>query len=88
MIVLRHRQFRRNYQKRILPNSNIDKKFEKRLTLFLLNPHNPLLRDHKLTGSLQNFRSFSITGDIRVVYRWEDEETLELYDIGTHNQVY
>lgn len=88
MIVIRHRQFLRNYQKRILPFSNIDKKFEKRLKLFILNPRNPQLRDHKLIGSLQNFRSFSITGDIRLVYRWIDEYTLELYDIGTHNQVY
>ncbi len=94
MIVVRHRQFRRNYQKRILSYPRLNKQFEKRLTLFILNPHNPhnphnpQLRDHKLTGSLQNFRSFSITGDVRVVYRWVDEETLELYDIGTHNQVY
>ena len=43
--------------------------------------------DHKLIGSLEGFRSFSITGDIRVVYR-KDGAEIELYDIGTHNQVY
>ncbi|MDO8609629.1 MAG: type II toxin-antitoxin system mRNA interferase toxin, RelE/StbE family [bacterium] len=48
---------------------------------------NPLLKDHKLIGSLNGLRAFSITGDVRVVYRIEGD-ILELYDIGSHNQVY
>lgn len=33
-------------------------------------------------------RSFNITGDIRVVYREIDKNTVEFLDIGTHPQVY
>ena len=87
MIISRHQNFRKNYQKRILPYKNLDKKFEERLKLFLLDPKSPELKDHKLIGSLSGLRSFSVTGDIRVVYR-KVGDAIELYDIGSHNQVY
>ncbi|OGM28039.1 hypothetical protein A3D00_04635 [Candidatus Woesebacteria bacterium RIFCSPHIGHO2_02_FULL_38_9] len=63
------------------------KKFEERLNLFLVDPNHPLLQNHKLISQKSIFRSFSITGDIRVVYKIEGDAT-RLYDIGTHNQVY
>jgi len=57
------------------------------LITFLEKPDNPILKDHKLVGKMAGFRSFSITGDLRVVYRIKGN-SLQLYDIGTHNQVY
>ena len=59
----------------------------KRLKLFKQYPHSPLLKDHQLTGKMDDHRAFSITGDVRVVY-YIHEETAYLIDIGTHNQVY
>ena len=35
-------------------------------TTFDENPFHPILHNHPLTGSLQGFRSFSITGDFRI----------------------
>lgn len=87
MIIRRHRQFLKNYKKRILTHLNLDKKFEERLNLFIQDSKNPKLKDHKLLGSLEGFRAFSVTGDIRVVYR-VIEGVIEFYDIGSHNQVY
>ena len=87
MMVVRHSQFGKNYKKRILPYSHLDKKFEERLRLFIKDPLSPELKEHKLVGSLMGFRAFSVTGDIRVIYRII-EGNIELYDIGTHNQVY
>lgn len=87
MIIRRHRQFLKNYKKRILTHRNLDKKFEDRLNLFIQDAKNPILKNHKLLGSLEGFRAFSVTGDIRVVYRII-EGAIELYDIGSHNQVY
>ena len=69
MIIRRHRQFIKNYKKRILPNSQLDKRFEERLELFHQDRQNPLLKNHKLIGSMEGLRAFSVTGDIRVVYR-------------------
>jgi len=87
MIVIRHSHFRKNYQKRILPHPIIDRKFEEKLRLFIQNPKNPELKNHKLLGPLKGFRVFSVTGDIRVIYRIIGD-IIELYDIGSHNQVY
>lgn len=82
-----HHQFRKNYQKRIASNNLLDKRFKERLHLRLKDPTNAILKDHQLVGKLKQYRSFSITGDIRVVYKIENDNLL-LYNIGTHNQVY
>lgn len=87
MIIERHPHFKRNYKKRIFHDNNLRKKTDERLRLFQQNPSSPLLGDHSLTGDMKGFRSFSITGDIRIVYYLKDD-TVWLYDIGTHNQVY
>ena len=79
--------FIKNYRKRIHENSPEDKKFIARLKLFEINPQNPILRDHSLTGNFKGLRSFSVTGDIRVIYYIEGE-TAYFIDIGSHNQVY
>ncbi len=87
MKVGRHRQFRKHFKQRIVSNISLVKKFDERLRLFLLDSKQPLLFDHPLFGSKKTFRTFSVTGDIRVVYRIEGD-MIRLYDIGTHNQVY
>ncbi len=79
--------FIKNYSKRIVKNKSIDKRFQERLQLFLANQHSPILRTHKLAGAKKNLYSFSITGDIRVIY-FQEGESIFLVDIGTHNQVY
>lgn len=53
----------------------------------LPNPKNPVLHDHRLAGKMKTLRAFSVTGDIRMVYQLEGE-SLYLYDVGSHNQVY
>jgi len=79
--------FRKHYHKRIELNSSLDKRFEEQYLLFLQNPTDPILKNHELKGDKLGMRSFSITGDIRVVYYILDY-TAYFVDIGTHNQVY
>ena len=86
--VIFHRLFKKSYKKRIKPNSQLVEKFTDRYQLFIENRDSSTLKDHKLTGDLVGFRSFSITGDIRVVYRLNSPSTAEFIDVGTHNQVY
>jgi addiction module RelE/StbE family toxin len=88
MIIERHPIFIKAFKKRISRDVKLVNKFEKRLDLFLKNPHNPLLRDHSLIGAMRGYRSFSVTADIRVIYYQKDETVAVFYDIGTHNQVY
>ena len=82
-----HQKFKKNFKKRIQPQHKLVEAFENRLSTFLQNQKHYLLRDHKLVGKFRDYRAFSITGDIRLVYKITDD-TLFLYDIGTHNQVY
>lgn len=81
------KDFEKEFKKRILPHSNLSKKFKERLKSFQENPQNPALHDHPLTGTKLGKRAFSITGDFRVVYR-ENIDHFVFYDVGTHNQVY
>lgn len=82
-----HREFAKNYKIRIAQNPKLVHHFQKQLVKFIQNPSNPILKDHKLVGVKSEYRAFSITGDIRVVYKIVSEE-IWLYDIGSHNQVY
>ncbi len=79
--------FKKYYSKRIFSNKNLDLQFEERLELFTNNSRNPILKDHSLGGKMKGFRSFSITGDIRVVY-YIFKDDAYFVDIGSHNQVY
>jgi addiction module RelE/StbE family toxin len=83
-----HRNFKKHYQKRIKNNRKLDFIFRQRTTQFIVNPNSSQLNNHQLTGLKKGLFSFSITGDIRVIYRWIDSHTVYFLDIGTHNQVY
>ena len=81
------KSFKKIYAKRILPYKNLDKRFVERYRLFVNDSKNPVLKDHALSGKLQGYRAFSVTGDIRVVY-YIHEDIAYFVDIGAHNQVY
>lgn len=87
MIIRYHKRFLKHFKLRVVPNLSLDRQYSKRLPLFLSDPKQALLNDHALHGDLEGYRSFSISGDIRVVYRTEGE-VIQFYDIGSHNQVY
>lgn len=87
MKIVYHKDFLRHFKKRIAPNKKLQSKFYQRLNLLIKDPKNPILKNHQLRGKKRYYWSFSVTGDIRVIYRIE-EETLFLYDIGTHAQAY
>jgi len=82
-----HREFLKSYKKRIVPYPKLELQFKKQLNKLIANSNDPALRDHKLIGKKKNFRAFSVSGDIRVVYIIVDNN-IWLFDIGSHNQVY
>ncbi|MBI2776607.1 MAG: type II toxin-antitoxin system YafQ family toxin [Chloroflexi bacterium] len=57
------------------------------LRRFAADPKDPLLRTHKLKGDLDPYWAFSVDDDLRVLFRWDDDEAF-LVNIGTHNEVY
>ena len=82
-----HRRFIKIYHKRIVSNRSLDIKFKERTKAFEKNSADLSLHDHSLKGKSIGLRSFSITGDVRVIYKIEGGKAYFL-DIGTHNQVY
>jgi addiction module RelE/StbE family toxin len=83
-----HKKFQKHYLKRIKFNTNLDNIFHEKVRLFSSDPNCKILNNHYLTGRMKKLYSFSITGDIRVIYQWVDSETVLFLDIGSHNQVY
>jgi addiction module RelE/StbE family toxin len=83
-----HRSFVKSFDKRIKNNPKLAHQVEERVNIFRSNPKSLLLKDHGLIGDKQRLRSFSITGDIRIVYRLVTDNLVEFIDIGSHNQVY
>ena len=87
MKIVYHQTFRKHFKKRIAPHKNLTSRFYQRLNLLLKDSNHSSLKRHQLKGKKRYYWSFSVTGDIRVIYRIE-RKTLFLYDIGTHSQVY
>ena len=82
MILRRTNQFVKQFNK--LP-TKVQQQFTDRLTLWLTEPHHPLLSTHPLTGSHQGYWSFNVTGDVRALYFFENEEVVIFALIGTHS---
>jgi addiction module RelE/StbE family toxin len=62
--------------------------FKLRISIFRIDMHDPMLRNHALQGKLKGFYSINIAGDIRAIYHIVDDEVF-LYDlIGSHSQLY
>lgn len=82
-----HSSFTKNFKKRFGKNNKIKNKFIERSKLFQADSSNPILKDHRLKGEKSDQRAFSVTGDIRAVYKI-NRDIVYFIDIGTHNQVY
>ena len=57
------------------------------LRRFAADPQDPLLRTHKLKGDLDAYWAFAVDDDLRVLFRWDDDEAF-LVNLGSHDQVY
>ena len=85
MKIVFHKSFEKRYRK--LPD-NIKKKVKERNILFGKDPYNPILNNHALNGKYMGYRSISITGDIRIIYKFLDKDIVLFSEIGTHSELY
>lgn len=81
------KKFIKHYRLRVQNNPKLSKQYDERYRLFCGGKRDDPLNDHSLKGKKLGLRSFSVTGDIRVVYK-EMGEAYIFLDVGTHNQVY
>lgn len=80
--------FSRAYKKKVKTDSQVKEKFRKLIKIFEKDPFNPLLKTHKLSGTLSGHWAFVVEYDCRVVFRFEGKNEVLLVDIGSHDEVY
>jgi mRNA-degrading endonuclease YafQ of YafQ-DinJ toxin-antitoxin module len=86
--------FKKKYVKLVKQNTVLKDKTLKVFEILQINPFTPALKTHKVDSKVKNgVFSSSITGDLRVIWQFcEDEiDVLDLLDIGGHsgtNKVY
>jgi addiction module RelE/StbE family toxin len=80
--------FKRSFKKIVKNNSDIKDKFKEKLELLINNPHHPFLKTHKLSGKLQDCLAFSVDYKTRVLFKFIDETSVLLIDIGSHDDIY
>ena len=86
--------FERSYQKFTGKKSALKISIAKALLKLQLDPYDPALRTHKLSGKLAAYLACSCGYDCRIVFTIEKDlatpntENIVLLDIGTHDDVY
>ena len=79
------KKFKKQFKK--IPNA-VQTTFEKRVAIFVEDVSHPTLKVHPLQGKYIGYWSMNVTGDIRALYR-KDEETIIIFAlIGTHSSLY
>ncbi|MBF0342899.1 MAG: type II toxin-antitoxin system mRNA interferase toxin, RelE/StbE family [Nitrospirae bacterium] len=68
-------------------NPYLKKEFEVVIEKLTLDPFDPSLKTHKLSGELKDFWSCHITYTIRLSFKYK-KGIVELIDIGTHQEIY
>ena len=81
-------RFHKNFKKALQKQSRkIQNEFFEKLGVFSGNQFHYSLNNHALKGEFEGWRSFNVTGDVRVHFE-EGAGVVILMDIGTHSQLY
>lgn len=80
-----HKIFEKQYKK--FPDK-IRQRVKEKNILFEKDPYNPILNNHALNGKYMGYRSISVTGNIRIIYKFLDKDTALFSEIGTHRELY
>lgn len=77
-------KFAKEYKKLPL---KIKHKAERQEKIFRQNPFDSRLKTHKLSGKLQEFWSFSVDYQHRIIFELIDAHTIWFHSVGAH-QIY
>jgi addiction module RelE/StbE family toxin len=80
-----HKNFEKKYLK-LRPAEQ--KRFKERRDLFLRDPFDPILNNHALSGKYLGYRSINIGGDLRVIYKLLDNNSVLFSVIDKHSNLY
>ncbi|MEQ8995070.1 MAG: type II toxin-antitoxin system mRNA interferase toxin, RelE/StbE family [Coleofasciculus sp. B1-GNL1-01] len=80
--------FKRAFKKRIKGNPDLETRFWQKLEQFTVDPFEPSLKTHKLSGKLKDLWSFSVDYDERVLFYFTEDRKAVFVDIGSPDEVY
>ncbi len=80
-----HKHFYKSYHK--LTNRE-HVKYKERLALLVADEFHPILNNHALHGKYLGYRSISISGNLRAIYKHEGPDGILFIDIGSHSTLY
>lgn len=84
MEIVFHKKFKKAFRKQ---SKKVQARFREQLELFILDPFDPTLHNHALTGALCMYRSINVTGDVRALYE-VDGDRIVFLKIDTHSELY
>lgn len=84
MDIVFHKQFNEKFGK--LP-MKIQNKFYERLSIFIKNNYDSILKNHSIDPVFPNCRSINITDDYRAIFK-ESDNRIIFITIGTHSELY
>ncbi len=62
--------------------------FIERIKIFIQNPYNSTLNNHALHGIYLGCRSINISGNLRAIYKIQDNNIALFIDIDNHGNLY
>ena len=86
--------FTKKYRKLIRRDAKLESKIDGALDRLAVNPLTPKLKSHVIARDGNKAFSSSVTGDLRIIWRYRPDKTvqvIDLIDIGGHsgsNKVY
>jgi mRNA interferase YafQ len=91
--IIANKRFLRALRKFTRKHPEFTSKIQSVLAQLSLNPFQPALETHALSGTLEGSYACSVAYDLRIIFQFEARKPPEaaailLLDIGTHDQVY
>ena len=84
----RHLEYIRDLTELLKSDSELGDEINKRVEWFKKNPDDTRLDNHHLEKRMKGRWAFSITGDVRIVYKWLGKKEVRFLAIGGHKKVY
>lgn len=66
----------------------LKEEIKEKIELFRKKENHASLKIHKLRGNLKNAYSFSVNYQIRIVFEYENKNSINLLYVGSHDNLY
>ena len=80
--------FKKSLRKLVAKRPDVALIVMQKVILFSKDPNHPSLELHKLKGELQQYHSFTVEYDLRIILEFEGADVANFITIGTHDEVY